>query len=98
MSSLRILLALFLMVALLNSCGARDHEKTTASRSPGQSCLVAGTTLDSTFAVMQARRALSQSGLPLDVQSFQGFREQGIELGLLISMVTGSRTPVLGGG
>lgn len=61
-------------------------------------CIAREQELDSTLAVAQARRALGQHDIALEPDSIQVIRGKGIELGLLISLVAGGRSNVLGGG
>lgn len=89
-------LGLFLTLAALNACGSLPHGRTGAAPA-GQSCIEAGRQVDSSFAVAQARRAVSQPGFSLEVSSLQAIRDQGVELGLLISLVA-DQPPVVGGG
>jgi len=98
MTASRISLGLLVTMAGLNSCGAQPNPRTGADLGPGPRCVATGTTIDSTFLVTQARRALAQPGLALEVSSYRWIRENGVELGLVISLVAGRQPAVVGGG
>jgi len=99
---------LIMLVAGLNSCGSHQNtrtsdgshqnSRTSEELSGAQSCLPSGTNLDSVFAVTQARSALAQADLALRVSSFRMIREEGVDLGLIISFVPGRQPPPAGGG
>jgi hypothetical protein len=89
--------SVILMMIGLSSCGSQPSKQPEALPAPTQPCDRARGTVDRTFAVEQARRALSQPGVTLKVDSIQVVRGQGIELGLIISLLS-ETPPVVGGG
>lgn len=97
MPATRITVVLLLTMAMLNSCGAQPNRGTQVKTSIAQSCMASGR-LDSLFVVTQARDILAQPELVLQVRSYRPIREEGVDLGLIISLVPGKQPPVAGGG
>lgn len=89
------------LVLVLVGCQAQSKPSegsATAQRPASQGCVAVGGSVDSAFAMAQARRALGQSGPPLAAHLIQPIRDQGIELGLLISLIASEPSKVVGGG
>jgi hypothetical protein len=83
-------------VVLIVSCTPRSGSKTELPVAARQ-CAPAGRTIDSSFVAEQARSLLSRPGYSLRVDSFQTVSSRGVELGVLVSLVS-SEPPVAGGG
>lgn len=103
MHSTRIFTSISLMLSVVSACQthSRGADVATPAMTQGVShrCIALGAAVDSIFAVEQARRALAQPGVTLAPRQIQPVRDQGIELGLLISLaVTEPRNLVGGGG
>lgn len=88
---------LLIAAVLLGSCRTRGTMDATSPPAPARRCAPAGTRVDSSFVAEQARGVLSRPGYTLRVDSFQPVRASGIEVGVLISLVS-SEPPVVGGG
>jgi hypothetical protein len=93
-----------LMISLESACQTQSKSAESSARptkhpSSNQTCIASGSSVDSTFATEQALRAMAPSELTLAPRLVQPVRDQGIELGLLISLtVTEPRNTVGGGG
>lgn len=95
---LRRYLPFCFVASLLCSCaGQRNSPNPSASRTRVGCAAGPVAGFDSTFAVGQAERGLTESGSALKVRSIQPVLDEGIELGVLISFVS-SRNMVGGGG
>lgn len=90
-------LGLLIVVTVLSSCGGQAQTRSGATPTSREWCISSGQAVDSSFAVEQARRAVSQPGLTLKVDAIQVIRGQSGELGLIISLVA-AQPPVVGGG
>lgn len=92
--------ALAIVAVVCFACSQhRSSESVPASTPAGAlSCTPPGRAIDSTFAVERARGVLEQPGLTLEPRSIQPIRDQGIELGLLISLAVVQPANVVGGG
>jgi hypothetical protein len=91
--------SLLLMISIVSSLQGRDTAARPASLAPRpQRCIALGAGIDSSFAVAQARKALSRPGVTLAPRLIQTVRDEGIELGLLISLVSTNPPSAVGGG
>ena len=86
------------VVVLCTACIQSRPSESRPLAPGGQPCTKQGRTLDSAFAVEQARSALAQPGLAFEPGSFQPVRIQGQELGLLISLTVSVPPNTVGGG
>lgn len=95
-----IKLALLATVTGLASCGSQAGIPNDAAKAvPSQRCVTAEQNVDSSFVLAQARRALSPAGRELVPTMVQPVQDQGIELGVLVSLIiAGPNAPVGGGG
>ena len=80
------------------ACAQQRSSESAPTPSRALSCAPPGRTIDSVFAVEQARGVLAQPGVTLEPRSIQPIRDQGIELGLLIGLAVGQPRNVVGGG
>lgn len=88
--------------SILMGSACQTQPKTVQGSAPptsvSQKCTAVGRGVDSTFAVDQARRALASTGVTLAPRLIQPVRDQGIDLGLLISLAVTVPPNVVGGG
>ena len=101
----RQLAVVVLSVAAATAMGCQQQSKgassgtTLPSSQARNSCSGAVSGVDSSFAIRQAKAALAMPGMTLEPRLIQPVRDEGIELGLLISLaVTQPRNTVGGGG
>lgn len=87
-----------LIVAIVSGCQNQSGAEQSSTASMNQRCVAAGASVDSSFAVQQARQVLLQPGMALAPRLIQPVRDQGIELGLLISLAVTEPRNVVGGG
>ena len=102
MNPKRVFPSISLMILVVSGCQTQSkaaEDSPPSTKQPAdQRCTAAGGGVDSTFAIEQARRALSQPGVTLAPRLIQPVRDQGIELGLLISLAVTEPRNVVGGG
>lgn len=86
-----------LIVMATHGCRPQPSERAVHSPSPTR-CVQAGAGVDSAQAVLRAIRALEQPGETLIARQMQPVRDQGVELGLLVSLAVARPQNMVGGG
>lgn len=83
----------------LASCGTRsESEMEAVQTSRNQRCVTTDQSVDSAFQVAQARRALSRTEREVAPSLLQPVVDRGIELGVVVSLVTAGPNPQIGHG
>lgn len=87
-------------MSLAYGCTRRESRGDAAAVAPEGRCVSAGQVIDSTFLRAQAVRAMSRTGRGLQVEAVQPVQIQGLELGVLVSLVPppAPNMPAGGGG
>lgn len=88
---------LLLALALIVGCRSRTI-RGSDEVVPTERCFGAGATLDSAEAVRRAAHALESPGVLLRPRTIQAVRDEGIEIGLLVSLAVAQPPNVAGGG
>ena len=83
---------------LLLGCARFNQTTQPPSAALQATCRTAGRAVDSTYVVAQAQRVLMRQGYSLLPGSFQPIRIEGVEVGILVSLVPVSERPVIGVG
>lgn len=91
-------IAFGILVTFLCACGGGSSLATSSANVTIPRCIEAGGGVDSAFAVKQARRALSPSGTTFEPRVIQPIRDEGIEVGLIVSLASVQPRNVVGGG
>lgn len=100
--TIRALASIGVVLLFTIACQARQKTADSSAMSSQlqytRHCVESGRTIDSAFAVEQARKAIAQDGFTFSPRFVQPVRDQGIELGLLISLALVEPRNTVGGG